>query len=383
MNAKLLGAPRLLVINVGSSSCKVTIETGGVAHATQTGDASPQQWGAAEWRAFLEGQGDGVAPDFVLHRFVHGGGVFHEPTVITATVRRRLGDLAPLAPLHTGRALAVVDALAEAFPAAIGIACFDTSFHETLPPAAYTYAIPPRWRDEYGIRKYGFHGFAHDYADRRGRELVVDRPVWRVLSCHLGSGASLAAIVDGASVETTMGFTPVDGLVMATRPGAFDPGALAWILTQSSIAPAELSETLEHESGLSGLAGHGDLQRIMVDAAAGDAASTLAYEVWLHRLVGQMGSMIAVMGGVDLIVFGGGIGQNAGEARRAAAASFGYLGLVLDDDANRVARGDAVIHATDSAVACVVISAREDLAMIRAAAAAGILSSERSSEALA
>ncbi len=368
MSAVRPGEPRLLVVNVGSSSCKVTVAADGVAREAETGDVSPQQWDAARWREFASEQGDGFAPDFVLHRFVHGGGVFHEPTEITAAVRQRLGDLVPLAPLHTGHALAVADVLAEAFPAAVGIACFDTSFHETLPAAAYTYAIPPSWRVEHGIRKYGFHGFAHDYADARARELVGDRPVARVLSCHLGSGASLAAVVDGSSIETTMGFTPVDGLVMATRPGSFDAGALAWLLAESALTPAELSNAIEHESGLKGLAGHGDLKTIMTDAAAGDPEAALAYEVWLHRLVGQMGSMIAAMGGVDVIAFGGGIGQNDWEARRAAAASFGFLGLELDDAANRAADSDAVISSAGSTVACVVVRAREDLAMIRAAA---------------
>ncbi len=373
MSVAAPAAARLLVINVGSSSCKVTVGAGGGAREADTGDVSPQQWDAVRWREFARAQGGGFEPDFVLHRFVHGGGVFHGPTAITASVRQRLDGLVPLAPLHTANALAMVDRLAEAFPEAAGIACFDTSFHETLPPEAFTYAIPSSWRVEHGIRKYGFHGFAHGYADRRARELARDRRVTRVLSCHLGSGASLAAIVDGSSVDTTMGFTPVDGLVMATRPGAVDPGALAWLLTAAALTPAALSSALEHDSGLTGLVGHGDLKTILADAAAGDAASRLAYGVWLHRLVGQMGSMVAAMGGVDLIVFGGGIGENAWQARLAAATALGFVGLRLDEAANRSARSDAVISAPDSAVGCVVVTAREDLAMIRAASAAGVL----------
>jgi acetate kinase len=372
----------MLVVNVGSSSCKLTVAADGAAREADTGDDSPRGWDAARWREFAGAQGEGFEPDFVLHRFVHGGGVFHGPTAITAQVRQRLDALVPLAPLHTANALAVADALAEAFPAATGIACFDTAFHRTLPPAVYTYAIPRSWRTDHGIRKYGFHGFAHEYADRRARELV-GRPVSRVLSCHLGSGASLAAIVDGSSVDTTMGFTPIDGLVMATRPGSLDPGALAWLLSDSALSPAELSAALEHGSGLTGLVGHGDLKAVIVDAAAGDEESALAYEVWLHRLAGQMGSMIAAMGGVDLIAFGGGIGQNSWEARLAAAQPFRSFGLRLDEEANRVARADAVISSPDSPIACVVVRAREDLAMIGAASAAGVLAGRRPTSAIA
>ncbi|MEO7015571.1 MAG: acetate kinase [Leifsonia sp.] len=362
-----------MVVNVGSSSCKVTIAGASGPEEIDTGDGSPVSWDAARWRELAGPQGDAFAPDYVLHRFVHGGGVFHGPTVITASTRAQLESVAGLAPLHTAQALTVLDAMAQAFPDATAIACFDTTFHESLAPAAYTYAIPPDWRQDHGVRKYGFHGFAHDYADARARELVGDPSVRRVLSCHLGSGSSLAAIVDGSSVDTTMGFTPVDGLVMATRPGSFDAGAILWLLGNTSIDVATMSSALEHSSGLTGLAGHSDMKQIMRDAQAGQAHSVLAYDVWLHRLVGKMGDMIATMGGVDLIVFGGGIGERASLARAAVAASFAFLGLELDESANRANGSDRVISNPRSAVAVAVITAREDLAMIRRASAAGLL----------
>jgi len=373
VSAVSAAGPSLMVVNVGSSSCKVTIARGSDVSVLETGADSPLEWGARRWRDLVGTQQPAFEPDVVLHRFVHSGGVFHGPTVMDASVRRRLDGLVSLAPLHTTAALKVADVVAEAFPAAMGIACFDTSFHETLSPAAFTYAIPAAWREGHGVRKYGFHGFAHDYADARGRELIHDRPVARVLSCHLGSGASLAAVVDGSSLDTTMGFTPVDGLVMATRPGSLDPGALAWLLGSTALTGAEMSELLEHGSGLTGLAGHGDLKAIMADAANGDRQATLAYQVWLHRLVGEMGRMIAVMGGVDLIVFGGGIGEHAWRARADSMSSLGFLGAALDEEANRAADGDAVIGAAGSTVAAVVVTAREDLAMIRRTTAAGIL----------
>ncbi|WP_172592287.1 acetate/propionate family kinase [Subtercola boreus] len=344
-----------------------------------TGADSALEWTAPRWQDFTKTQG-GFTPEFVLHRFVHSGGVFAGPTRIDAAVRANLEGLTSLAPLHTKNALKIVDTVAAAFPLSTGIACFDTTFHETLPQAAFTYAIPSAWREGHGIRKYGFHGFAHDYADTRAREILGQSPVSKVLSCHLGSGASLAAIIDGVSFDTTMGFTPVDGLVMATRPGSVDPGALAWLLVNTSLRPSEMAHLLEHSSGLTGIAGHGDMKLIMTAAGKGDPEAVLAYEVWLHRLVGEMGRMIAVMGGVDLIVFGGGIGNHAWQARSDAVAALGFLNARIDPDTNRTAHEDMLISTHDSAVATVVLEAREDIAMLRSAGAAGALQESQSKE---
>ena len=365
-------SPAVLAINVGSSSCKVTVAGPEGTHRIDTHDASPLGWDAARWRDAIAGCAGAFEPAYVLHRFVHGGGVFHGPAVITPAVRTQLESLAFLDPLHTAKALGVLDVLGRAFSGATAIACFDTTFHQNLTPAAYTYALPPAWRREYGVRKYGFHGFAHDYADARARELAAAPGARRVLSCHLGSGSSLAAIVGGASLDTTMGFTPVDGLVMSTRPGSIDPGALIWLLGNTPIGLPEMSRALEESSGLTALAGHGDMGMIMREAQAGVAASVLAYEVWLHRLVGMMGEMIAAMGGVDLIVFGGGIGERAWRARAAAAQSFAFLGLELDEEANRADGTDRLISSPHSTVVAAVISAREDLAMIRRTQEAGL-----------
>jgi acetate kinase len=360
-------------VNVGSSSCKVSVGDAAAAHEVDTGSESPLTWDADRWREFARALG--ADPRWVLHRFVHGGGVFHGPTMVTPDVRPRLDALVSLDPLHTKNALAVLDVLQTAFPQASAVVCFDTSFHETLSAAAYTYAIPRQWREEHGVRKYGFHGFAHDYADRRGRELAGDRAVSRVLSCQLGSGSSLAAIIDGVSIDTTMGFTPLDGLVMSTRSGEVDPGALAWLLTNTSIGASELSESLEHDSGLTALAGEADMSSIVARAMTGDEAASLAYDVWMHRLVSLMGSMVAIMGGIDLVVFSGGVGEHVWEARASIAKRLAFLGLELDGEANERAKTDALVSAVDSRVAVVVVGAREDLAMIRSAAASGMLSS--------
>jgi acetate kinase len=362
----------VLVLNVGSSSVKVSISRDGEVSEVDTGPDPALDWTAHRWREFAQQQGD-FEPEVALHRFVHSGSVFHGPTVMDAAALKKLHDLESLDPLHTKLALKVAGVVAEAFPESTAIACFDTTFHETLAPAAFTYAIPEQWRNEHGIRKYGFHGFAHDYADSRARELVSGRKVSRVLSCQLGSGASLAAIVDGASVDTTMGFTPLDGLVMGTRSGSVDPGALAWLLTNTKLTAVQLSKQLEHDSGLAALAGHGDMQAIMTGVAAGDESAGLAYDVWLHRLVGEMGRMIAVMGGVDVIVFSGGIGEHVAKARADAVESLAFLRLMLDTVANDEARSDAVVSAPDSPILVVVVTAREDLAMVHRAREAGVL----------
>ena len=365
---------QVMVINVGSSSCKVSIARGSNVKEIEGGADSALEWSAGHWQEFAKSEG-GFEAEFVLHRFVHSGGIFHGPTPIDASVRHALDGLVSLAPLHTKNALSVTDAVAAAFPQSLGIACFDTTFHETLTLAAFTYAIPAAWRNEHGIRKYGFHGFAHDYANTCAREILDQRAVSRVLSCQLGSGASLAAIVDGTSVDTTMGFTPVDGLVMGTRPGSVDPGALAWLLTNTSLDDSTMSEQLEHSSGLVGIAGYSDMKVIMEDVQRGDQLASLAYNMWRHRLVGEMGRMVAVMGGVDLIVFSGGIGEHAWRARADVMDSFRFLNALLDEGVNRAARGDGVISSAGSVVAVVVVTAREDLAMIRRATSAGVLRS--------
>jgi acetate kinase len=245
------------------------------------------------------------------------------------------------------------------------VACFDTAFHASLPAAASTYALPPEWRKRWDLRRFGFHGLSHAYATRRAAELL-GRPVegLRLVTCHLGAGASLAAVRDGHSVDTTMGFTPLEGLVMATRSGSVDPGLVLWLEEHVRMPPAELASTLEHRSGLQGLAGTADMRAILAAEAAGDEEAALAVGVYLHRLRGLIASMTAALGGLDALVFTGGVGENAPDIRGRAAESLAFLGVAVDPAANEQGTGDRDVTAAGAAVRTLVIAAREDLEIV-------------------
>src|SRR5437764_5873431 len=246
--------------------------------------------------AFVTGL-DGV--DAVGHRVVHGGARFQSATVVDEEVEGALDALTPLAPLHQPRALAGMRAVGRLLPEVPAVACFDTAFHATMPPAAKTYALPGEWTERFGLRRYGFHGLSHAWAARRARELL-GRPAedLRVVSAHLGAGASLCAVAAGRSVATTMGFTPVEGLVMATRSGDVDPGLVLWLQQQGGVPADELGDALERRSGLAGLSGtSGDMRDVLAGVDAGDEAARLAYDVWLHRLRAAVAAMAAAMGG--------------------------------------------------------------------------------------
>jgi acetate kinase len=247
------------------------------------------------------------------------------------------------------------------------VACFDTGFHATLPPAAATYALPREWNERWQLRRYGFHGLSHAHAVRRGAELV-GRPAeeLRIVSCHLGAGASLAAVRQGRSVDTTMGFTPLAGLVMNTRPGTLDPGLLLWLLEHGGVPEPELSDVLEHHSGLKGLSGtDGDLREVLERRADGDAASSLAYDVYLHRLCREIAAMTAATAGLDLLVMTGGVGEHSWRVRTDTAGALAHLGVAVDDERNRATTTDADISAPGAAARTVVVTAREDLEIRR------------------
>jgi acetate kinase len=295
---------------------------------------------------------------------VHGGTLYTAPVLVDPEVRRRLEGLTDLAPLHQPKSLAALDAVGAALPGLPEVACFDTAFHATIPEAAATFALPQEWRSRWNLRRYGFHGLSHSYASRRAAGLL-GRPgdaSLRVVTCHLGAGASLAAVAGGRSVDTTMGFTPLDGLVMATRSGAVDPGLVLWLEEHVGMPPAELAATLENRSGLLGLAGTADMREVLSRAAAGDDRAALARDVYLHRLRGAIAAMAAAMGGLDALVFTGGVGENSPEIRSRAAGGLGYLGVRVDEARNAHGTGDDYdISADSAAVATFVIAAREDL----------------------
>ena len=352
---------RVLVVNAGSSSLKLALlgdddETLGEHELAAPAAVIDER----ELLAALDG-GLGAA-DVVGHRIVHGGERFDAAVRIDGDVEAALRELVDLAPLHQPKSLAALDAVSTALPDVPAVACFDTAFHATLPPAAKTYALPAAWCERYRIRRYGFHGLSHAWVARRAPELI-DRPAkgLRVVSAHLGAGASLCAIADGRSVDTTMGFTPLEGLVMATRSGSIDPGLLLWLLEHEAMSERDLADALEHRSGLLGIAGTADMREILARADDGDGAARLALEVYLHHLRAGVAAMAAALGGIDALVFTGGVGQRSPRVRELAVDGLGFLGLTIDVQHNRATQGDADVSRPGADAKTLVIVAREDL----------------------
>jgi len=355
---------RVLVVNAGSSSLKLRVLDPA---DTVTGTADlPAPRGSAEDEA-VKSAIESLGPvDAVGHRVVHGGTLFAGPVIVDDRVRGRLESLTDLAPLHQPKSLAALDAVQAVLPDVPAVACFDTAFHATIPAAAATYALPQEWRMRWSLRRFGFHGLSHAYVARRAAELLGrGTGDLRLVSCHLGAGASLAAIERGRSVDTTMGFTPLDGLVMATRSGAVDPGLVLWLEEHAHMPPAELAAALEYRSGLYGLAGTADMRQILARAADRDERATLAREVYLHRLRASIAAMAAAMGGLDAISFTGGVGENSAEIRQRTMDGLGFLGIVGDPVADQAGHGDREIGERDAAVRALVISAREDIEIAR------------------
>jgi acetate kinase len=360
---------RILIVNAGSSSLKLRV-LGPGDEVLGSADLPALRGAVSVDAAALSAPLAEFGPvKAVGHRIVHGGTEYAGPTVITPEVRRRLGALTDLAPLHQPKSLAALDAVGAVLPSVPAVACFDTAFHATIPDAAATFALPPEWRERWTLRRYGFHGLSHSYVSRRAAELVggprasgPTRLGFRVVTCHLGAGASLAAVRDGRSVDTTMGFTPLDGLVMATRSGAVDPGLVLWLEEHVGMPPAEVARTLESRSGLLGLSGTADMREVLSRAAAGDDRATLARDTYLHRLRGSIAAMAAAMDGLDALVFTGGVGEHSPEIRSRAAGRLGFLGVHLDEDRNdgHPDAEDYEIGAAGAPVRAFVIAARED-----------------------
>jgi acetate kinase len=336
---------RILVVNAGSSSLKLSVL-----------DGDELVWSGSE----LEEIGD---VDAVGHRIVHGGTEFVEPVLIDAAVVRRLEALTDLAPLHQPKSLRALALVSRELPGVPAVACFDTAFHARMPAAATTYALPREWRTRWDLRKFGFHGLSHAYASARALELADAPADSRVVTCHLGAGASLAAVRDGHSVDTTMGFTPLDGLVMATRSGEVDPGLILWLEEHMGMPPSELASTLEHRSGLLGLTGTADMKEILEREAGGDEPAALAVAIYVHRLRGSIAAMAAALGGLDVLVFTGGVGERSAPIRARAAEGLGFLGVAVDGARNDAPELDAEIGS--GAVRVFVVAAREDLQIAR------------------
>jgi len=346
----------ILVVNAGSSSLKLS--------ALDDRDGVVAEEAIAAW----DGRDDAPigafaarvgAVDAVGHRVVHGGVEFTDAVMLDERVIARLGVLGQLAPLHQPRALGAIAAARTVLRGVPQVACFDTAFHASIPPAAHTYALPEAWRTRWPLRRFGFHGLSHAYAARRAAELA-GRPVGELhlVTCHLGAGASLCAVRAGRSVDTTMGFTPLEGLVMATRAGSVDPGLVVWLLQSGGLAVGDVSEALESSSGLLGLAGSADMREVIERRTAGDARATLAFDVYVHRLRRELGAMRAALERFDACVFTGGVGERAAAVRAAC-------GLEVDAAANERTTTDGEISPFDAATRVFVVTAREDLEIAR------------------
>jgi acetate kinase len=359
----------VLVVNAGSSSLKLRVlDQADV--VTASADLSPWDGGPDDprLRGFLDGQ-DGIGA--AGHRVVHGGHRFTAATLIDDSVVAGIGELTDLAPLHQPRALAGIEAVRAALPRLPEVACFDTAFHAGLPAAAAAYALPGEWTRRFGLRRFGFHGLSHAYAAGRAGAMRTDLDAQRhrVVTCHLGAGSSLAAVESGRCVDTTMGFTPLEGLVMATRSGTVDPGLVLWLLRHGGLTLDEVSDGLEYSAGLAGLAelpgGSGDLRDVRLAAARGNPQASLAIEVHAHRLRAGIAAMAAALCGLDTLVFTGGIGEHQAEVRAEAAAGLGFLGVAVDESRNAAARPDCDISGQGAPVRTLVITAREDIEVAR------------------
>lgn len=347
---------RILVVNAGSSSLKLRV----------IGDDDELE-SAADDIAIASFIADVGPIDAIGHRVVHGGPDYQSAVLITDKVTGALAALEPLAPLHQRAALRGIEEATAALPHVAAVACFDTAFHATMPLAATTYALPREWIERWQLRRYGFHGLSHSWAARRGAALIGGNPRdLRIVVCHLGAGASCCAVRYGRSVDTTMGFTPVAGLVMATRSGSVDPGLVTWLTTEAGLSAHEVADALQSRSGFAGLAGGtGDVREVITAAEVGDDWARLALDVATHRLRGAIASMTASCGGLDLLVFTGGVGEHQPDLRADACEGLSWLGVELDFVLNAAATGDAVVSPRTTPVAVAVVTSREDLQITR------------------
>ena len=358
------------MVNAGSTSLKLRV----VDHddrVSETVDCDPPGDSLEDdLRQFLASAGP---LDAIGHRVVHGGTRFTRPTVMDSAIRAELEELSDLAPLHNPPTLAAMDALSHLSPHVPAVACFDTAFHTSLKPAASSYALPTAWVENWRLRRYGFHGLSCEWSAGRAPALL-DHPASsvRLVICHLGGGASVTATAGGRSVDTTMGFTPTEGLVMATRSGDVDPGAIAWLATHG-VAPQDLADGLERRSGLLALSGGitGDMRALLENRERGHPAAILAVDVYVHRLRAKIAAMTAATDGTDALVFTAGVGENASEIRAETCEHLDWFGISIDADANRaVGSADIDISRDGAKVRTLVIHTREELVVARGCRAA-------------
>jgi acetate kinase len=387
---------KVLVLNSGSSSQKSCLY--------EIGDSPPDKPPACLWQAKVEWQGEfadaevsgpGFAQkerikvssrsqaiehllktlwngetkvlaspseiDVVGHRVVHGGPNFEDPVIVNAEVKSAIAAVSAFAPLHNRAELEGMEIIEKLLPKVAQVAVFDTGFHKKMPPSAAIYPGPYEWFIA-GIRRYGFHGINHKYCARRAAQLLGRDPKpLRLVSCHLGNGCSLAAIQNGRSVDTTMGFTPLEGLMMGTRSGSVDPGILTYLIRQNNLTGDQLDNLLNEHSGLLGISGlSGDMREILAAINKGHERAKLAFDIYVHRLQSGIGAMIAVLGGIDALIFTAGVGENSPDVRAATCANLAYAGIKLDSSRNAQSPPDEDISVSDASVRVLIISAQED-----------------------
>jgi acetate kinase len=306
--------------------------------------------------------------EVVGHRVVHGGETFSKTTFITDDVKNTIDELSSLAPLHNPPNKVGIDVAEKVFSKADQVAVFDTAFHQTLPEKAFRYAIPNKLYKEEGIRVYGFHGTSHRYVTKETAKFLA-KPLEAVnlITIHLGNGASMAAIKDGQSVDTSLGLTPMDGLVMGTRSGDIDPGVIFYLAERLSMSVADIKHTLNSESGMKGLTGDNDLRNIEERAAQGDYEAVLALEIYAYRIKKYIGAYLAVLGNIDALVFTAGIGENSPLVRQLSTAGLEAFGIVLDDEKNDTKGVLCDVSTEDSAIRILVVPTNEELEIARQA----------------
>lgn len=300
----------------------------------------------------------------VGHRVVHGGESFHSSALINDQVIEKIKACVPLAPLHNPPNLKGIEAVTELLPGIHQVAVFDTAFHQTMPRSAYMYAIPYSLYKKYGLRRYGFHGTSHQFVSSRACEIIgVDYQTQKIITCHLGNGASITAIKHGKSVDTSMGLTPVEGMIMGTRSGDLDLGVLTYIIDKEELGVKEANTLINKHSGILGISGvSSDMREVERAAEDGNNRARLALDMYDYRIIKYIGSYTAAMSGVDLIVFTGGIGENASRVRESVCKRFGYMGLEFDSEKNKDLRGqEAIISKSDSKIKVLVVPTNEEL----------------------
>jgi acetate kinase len=304
----------------------------------------------------------------VGHRIVHGGPKLTEPVLVTADVKRAIDDVSSIAPLHNVAGLEGIEYIEHSFPGVPQIAVFDTGFHNAMPLAAKVYPGPYRWYER-NIWRYGFHGINHAYCSARAAKLLgADLSALKIVTCHLGNGCSLAAVSGGRSIDTTMGFSPLEGLMMGTRSGSIDPGILTYLLRSGQASNEDLDDILNHQAGLLGISGiSSDMRDILKAAGQGNERAQLAFDIFVHRLASAIAAMAASLGGLDVVVFTAGIGENSPAVRRASCARLAFLGIELNEAKNASAAEDGEISSPRSRVRTLVIRAQEDWAIAQAA----------------